>query len=537
MPAALACLALAAVWWLLLRPTALGGPASYIVVSGISMEPTLYTGDLAVLHRQQAYRPGDVIGFRVKGGQVIHRIVGGSAEEGYLTQGDNKPEVDPWRPKPEDISGAMWFSIPRAGRVLAFLQQPRNAGLFTALVAVAITEGAAQRRPHRRWWLMGTGQDAAPGRSTGADGTTDGGWMAFEGSSVVAARRKRAIRSSAGLTAARRSLPVLAVLALAFAGIWAYSLRQPLTKTDNVVLLRYEHTGAFTYTVHTTPSSLYPSGIVRPMGAGEALVVPTRLVQSVDLEFAYELQAGSDLQAAGDIGAELEIASGEVWSKTSELVAPQPFTGTTASTRVSVRIPDIISLIESIESETGTSGGTYQVRIIPKVRIQGAAGERQFESEFAPPFAMQLTGTNLTLDAELERSELQTQTEAVTLENELDALGYSWPVTELRRITLLGAGVTGALAALLAAVVYGGVGLSEAGRARVRYHSMLVEVSAAEFAGAHRIQMASIADLARVAERDGQVICELADQDRDLYFVHYGPVVYTYEVPQHGKGG
>ena len=31
---------------------------------GISMEPNLYTGGSALLHRQQTYRPGDVIGFR-----------------------------------------------------------------------------------------------------------------------------------------------------------------------------------------------------------------------------------------------------------------------------------------------------------------------------------------------------------------------------------------------------------------------------------------------------------------------------------------
>ncbi len=46
----LAFAALAA-WAIFLRPTALGGSASYIFVNGVSMEPTLVTGDLVVLQR------------------------------------------------------------------------------------------------------------------------------------------------------------------------------------------------------------------------------------------------------------------------------------------------------------------------------------------------------------------------------------------------------------------------------------------------------------------------------------------------------
>lgn len=116
---------LSLVWFIYFRPAFLGGPASYIIVSGVSMEPTLYTGDLAVMQRQAAYAPGDIVAFRVPGGHVIHRIVGGSAEEGFITRGDNKTSTDPWRPRPEDIAGRMWFHIPGGGRPLQVLRQPK----------------------------------------------------------------------------------------------------------------------------------------------------------------------------------------------------------------------------------------------------------------------------------------------------------------------------------------------------------------------------------------------------------------------------
>ena len=76
-------------WFFLFRPTELAGPASYIVVSGHSMEPTFYTGDLLVLREQDDYQVGDVVAYYANGGRIIHRIVGGNAKDGFVMQGDN----------------------------------------------------------------------------------------------------------------------------------------------------------------------------------------------------------------------------------------------------------------------------------------------------------------------------------------------------------------------------------------------------------------------------------------------------------------
>jgi signal peptidase I len=118
------------IWTLLLGPTSLGGPASYIHVQGGSMEPALSKGDLVVLRHSGEYQPGDVVAFRVRDSIVIHRIVGGSAEEGFVVQGDNKQRPDHWRPKPDDILGRMWLHIPGGGPWLAFLRQPLMLGLL-----------------------------------------------------------------------------------------------------------------------------------------------------------------------------------------------------------------------------------------------------------------------------------------------------------------------------------------------------------------------------------------------------------------------
>jgi signal peptidase len=141
-----------AAWFLLLRPTSLGGPAGYLWVNGTSMEPTLESGDLVVVRQAGTYGPGDIVGFRVPdgepgaGGLVIHRIVGGSASAGFVTQGDNKPRPDEWRPTGNDVVGALWFVLPGAGPAFTWIRQPTVfAALAAALVVFSVMAGGASR--------------------------------------------------------------------------------------------------------------------------------------------------------------------------------------------------------------------------------------------------------------------------------------------------------------------------------------------------------------------------------------------------------
>lgn len=167
--------ALLVAWFLVLSPAFLGGPATYVRVSGDSMEPALHAGDLVVARAQSSYGPGDVVAFRPprhNSGQsavVLHRIVGGSAEDGFITQGDNNKPPDPWRLSQRDILGEMWFSVPLAGRLLAFLQSPLlSAGLASGFAVFLVLSGdAKEKRPRkgspgkapnaarRRWRLPG----------------------------------------------------------------------------------------------------------------------------------------------------------------------------------------------------------------------------------------------------------------------------------------------------------------------------------------------------------------------------------------------
>ena len=55
---------------------------------------------------------------------VIYRITGGSASEGFIFTGDNHEYSEPWRPKPADIVGKHWRTIPHVGTGIAWLRSP-----------------------------------------------------------------------------------------------------------------------------------------------------------------------------------------------------------------------------------------------------------------------------------------------------------------------------------------------------------------------------------------------------------------------------
>ncbi len=154
-----------AAWFVLLGPAFLGGPATYVRVTGDSMEPTLHAGDLVVARGESSYGEGDVVAFRPPrhtGGRsavVIHRIVGGSPQEGFIMRGDNNEGKDPWRISEGDILGEMWFSIPGGGRLLAILQSPLLLAALASGVAVflVLIGGEEKKRPREVLPANGSG--------------------------------------------------------------------------------------------------------------------------------------------------------------------------------------------------------------------------------------------------------------------------------------------------------------------------------------------------------------------------------------------
>jgi len=101
----------------------LGGYRSFLVQSG-SMEPTIMTGDIVVVHSQPQYFINDTITFFGSDGRIVtHRIIGVSQKEDktvFTTKGDANRSVDSDVAKPDKIIGKVILVIPKLGYFVNF---------------------------------------------------------------------------------------------------------------------------------------------------------------------------------------------------------------------------------------------------------------------------------------------------------------------------------------------------------------------------------------------------------------------------------
>lgn len=135
------------VGWTLVAPVQLGGRVSYVNVRGISMEPTLYTGDLMVMRRQDAYEVGQIVAFEsdMNGAVVVHRIVDIVGDR-HLLKGDNNAFLDRFTPTVDEIIGAEVLTIPGGERVATLAAATPTIVLQALMLAVTLWVLRVSRR-------------------------------------------------------------------------------------------------------------------------------------------------------------------------------------------------------------------------------------------------------------------------------------------------------------------------------------------------------------------------------------------------------
>lgn len=95
----------------------LTGTKPAVVLSG-SMEPTIHTGSIVLIHTNvNTLKEKDIVAFERGGTMVVHRLVG-KTDEGWITRGDANQTDDPWRVQDEEITGKTVFWIPKLGYLM-----------------------------------------------------------------------------------------------------------------------------------------------------------------------------------------------------------------------------------------------------------------------------------------------------------------------------------------------------------------------------------------------------------------------------------
>ncbi len=86
--------------WLAMAPSQLGGPVTYALITGNSMEPALASGDLVLVRDVADYRVGDVVAYRHPDlGVVIHRIASRDGQR-FVLKGTTTPGTTVMSPPP-----------------------------------------------------------------------------------------------------------------------------------------------------------------------------------------------------------------------------------------------------------------------------------------------------------------------------------------------------------------------------------------------------------------------------------------------------
>lgn len=108
-----------------------GGYSALIVLSG-SMEPTIMTGEVIVIHAEPEYKLRDILTYRDGSILVTHRIVN-VTDDTYTTRGDANNTDDPPIKKSQAV-GKTIFHIPYLGKAILFVQSP--IGLASVLIVL-----------------------------------------------------------------------------------------------------------------------------------------------------------------------------------------------------------------------------------------------------------------------------------------------------------------------------------------------------------------------------------------------------------------
>lgn len=475
--AAAACAAL----WIFLGPTQAGGGTSYAVVVGSSMEPQLQRGDLVLVRRSEAYRPGDVVLYdsRELGAKVLHRIVRVEGSR-FVLKGDNNDFIDPERPGGDRIVGKLWVAVPAVGRLTGWLREPRHAALLVGLVTLlALGGGAGAGAAVRR---SGPGLPRPRPRS----------------------RSQLDQRVLAGAAAAVAALVALGVVAFT---------RAPVRELT--VEGAYAHQGRFSYEANVPRSPVYPDGRVT---TGEPVFL--RLVPRLRVAFDYGLEAAA-ARTRGTIALDARLSDGRGWSRVVPLASERRFTGSAASVRGSLDLRWLERVVEQVGELTGSAQTAYTVAILPRVQVAGTVGPGAVDTSFAPALAFDLGDLRLqpTLDGEgvgpLAPRQAGTGTRLAPATIALGSL--SLDVATARRVSLAGLGLV---------LLLGGVALVARRRDEAppagRHAHLLVPVGGSLPESLPVTEVDDLDALARLAEHHGRLILQVDDGGDRAYVVQEG---------------
>jgi signal peptidase I len=490
--------------WLFFAPRVMGGQASYVIVNGDSMEPLYHRGDLVILFEADHVEVGEIFAYRYPElGSVIHRVV---AREGdrFIMKGDHNSWTDGYHPAFDDMIGKAVINLPGVGNTVRWLRQPvRFAGVVALLAGVLV---------------FGMVYDSSQKKNL----------------KMKIPRFHFSMPKLPNFITKEREGFLFALSLLLFASIalGVYAFVKPLTRLedDNV---SYVNTVGYAY---TAPSSLkvYTGGVIQ---SGDPVF--TQVNCKIRISMEYDIHSEEQIDVRGTYSAKVVISEPTGWKKTISLLPETPFKENSFQKSMFLNVCDLQKTIETSNELTGLNRPFYSVSIITDIKAKGTIGERVYIEDLSPTLNFSLDSTELYIvQGDDDRPDPLKWTQAgvilgeIRVANDLSIFGLEIPVLTARVIAIIGFMISMAGILILTLPVYIETKSDELAAIHSNYAPLLVKIdpmhAKRRAASAKLVELASITDLARLAQNTDQMIFEQTIGDEYHFLVFSDPYTYRY---------
>jgi hypothetical protein len=388
-----------------------GGPISWHITTGSSMQPAIQPGTLVVVARRASYDIGDLVAYpsRELGQVVLHRVVG--IEDGQLLlRGDSNSWLDPERPLPAQALGSRLFQLPGVGGLLDWLGQPGPMGAAVALSALPFL--GVRRRGGSR-----TGSDVGGLPTAGRPWT-------LPRLRRVPATAETAFAGVAGL---------LAVLAAA-------ATVGPLVHVGAAGRTG-SHAVVWSYGAQVAPGVVYPDGRVQ---TGDTLY--TRLVPAAEVAAQLTVDVEDGTRLAGTWAVDITIEDDSGWRRTTHTGSPVAVDGPVERLTVPLPVSELLALWQRAAEESGVQSTGRRITVQARLDLALESSGTVVAARATPALVFTADDDKLRLlpDTRLEQRAAIALPDRVTAET-VQLAGRGLPATPVR----IAAG-SGALLSLLA---------------------------------------------------------------------------------------
>ncbi len=484
---------------MVLAPTQLGGPVNYVIVDGNSMEPGFHLGDLLLVRTEASYRVGDAVTYQNAelGSYVFHRIIGTQLDR-FILKGDNNAWEDSYHPGQDEIVGKLWTHIPKLGKAIEWVRLPIHLAMVMGLLGGVLMAGMIIKSPEDK-----KNKNRAPKKFGGIFGAT---------------------------------VYLFGFLSLVFLVFSVISFTRPLTRTAENIL--YQQNGNFFYSATGTPG-VYDTHLVR---SGEP-VFP-KLTCFLNVGFTYTLSGSQTQNISGNHQLYARILDDQSgWQRTILLNPETAFNGNTFFSMATLDLCQVATLVNLVEQETGLHPSIYTLEIVNHTAFTAKIAGKQASDTFDPSLVFKFDKTHFYLAANnTETDPLYSSKEGMvgtsTLqENTFSILGLQPTVWSIRLISLLGFALS-LIGLLIAGInIYSFAQQNQESLIKLKYGSLLVDVYEKSLEPTSTmIDVTSMDDLAKLAERQGSMILHMTLNFLHYYLVQNNGTTYRYVISTGKKG-